>query len=149
MNVFFSAVLDTNGKMTTFSFYPYYRNQSVRWFFMIKNSFRNHHFYLFSWTFCYNSCKKNHLENVFSSSSQVWGKLQNIHFANSTENGWKKKFTICKKCLFFNFLKFAKNPFFSLPKLKKHKSLFFQLFEVCNNKKKVFFLEKILAFFAF
>ena len=55
-----------------------------------RQYFRNHHFYLFSWTLCYNSCKKNHLENVFSSSSQVLGKLQNMHFANSTENGWKK-----------------------------------------------------------
>ena len=33
------------------------------------------------------SFEEKKLRNDISSSSQLWGKLQNIHFTNSTENG--------------------------------------------------------------
>ena len=88
---FFSAVLDTNGKMTTFFVLPilqklkregfFYHKEFLKESSSVRNSLRNHHTFL----------GKKTLGNVVSSSSQVLRKLQKMHFTNSTENGWKKK----------------------------------------------------------
>ena len=93
MYVFFSAVLDTNGKMTTFFVLPilqklkregfFYHKEFLKESSSVRNSLRNHHTFL----------GKKTLGNVVSSSSQVLRKLQKMHFTNSTENGWKKKHT--------------------------------------------------------
>ena len=85
--VFFSAVLDTNGKMTTFFVLPilqklkregfFYHKEFLKESSSLRNSLRNHHTFF----------GKKTLGNVVSSSSQVWRKLQKMHFTNSTENG--------------------------------------------------------------
>ena len=84
---FFSAVLDTNGKMTTFFVLPilqklkregfFYHKEFLKESSSVRNSLRNHHTFL----------GKKTLGNVVSSSSQVLRKLQKMHFTNSTENG--------------------------------------------------------------
>ena len=40
------------------------------------------------------SFEEKTLRNDISSSYQLWWKLQNIHFTNGTENGWKKTYTM-------------------------------------------------------
>ena len=64
---------------------------------MIRNSFiRNHHFYLFSWTLYYNSCKKITSKMSFPHRLKYGGNYKICILPIVQKTAEKKTFTICE-----------------------------------------------------